>query len=290
MKIFSFGGGVQSTAALVLAAKKEIDYNTFVFSNVGDDSENPETIDYINHISIPYAEKHGIDFVEVKRIRKNGEFVSLYEHIMRSKRTIDIPVRMSNGAPGNRNCTAEYKVKTVANYIKNKIFDDFMSENQIQKLSNIQKRKALENKSIVGIGISIDEFERMKDSKIDFIINDYPLIDMKISRNDCYSIIKSAGLPVPPKSSCYFCPYKRIGEWRDLHQRQPDLFQKSIEIEDHLNSVRSEIGKDKIFLSSRRVSLRELKNQFASDTQMSLIEAENTLGCGPFICGGEYSS
>ncbi|WP_254897837.1 hypothetical protein [Kitasatospora sp. NA04385] len=35
IRSFSFGGGVQSTAALVLAAQGRIDYRTFLFANVG---------------------------------------------------------------------------------------------------------------------------------------------------------------------------------------------------------------------------------------------------------------
>lgn len=38
LKAFSFDGGVQSTAALVLAAQGKPDYRTFLFCNVGDDS------------------------------------------------------------------------------------------------------------------------------------------------------------------------------------------------------------------------------------------------------------
>ena len=37
LKVFSYGGGVQSTAALVLAAQGKIDYQTFLFCNVGAD-------------------------------------------------------------------------------------------------------------------------------------------------------------------------------------------------------------------------------------------------------------
>jgi hypothetical protein len=41
LRFFSYGGGVQSTAALVLAAQGKIDYPVFLFANVGDDSEHP---------------------------------------------------------------------------------------------------------------------------------------------------------------------------------------------------------------------------------------------------------
>jgi hypothetical protein len=39
-RVVSYGGGVQSNALLVLAAQGRIDYRTFLFANVGDDSEH----------------------------------------------------------------------------------------------------------------------------------------------------------------------------------------------------------------------------------------------------------
>ena len=47
LRVFSYGGGVQSTAALVLAAQGKIDFPTFLFANVGDDSEHPATLRYV---------------------------------------------------------------------------------------------------------------------------------------------------------------------------------------------------------------------------------------------------
>ncbi len=55
IKVTSYGGGVQSTALLVLAAQGRIDFKTFLFCNVGDDSENPETLEYVRQIAIPFA-------------------------------------------------------------------------------------------------------------------------------------------------------------------------------------------------------------------------------------------
>lgn len=37
----SYGGGVQSTAVLVLAAQRRLSVATFLFANTGDDSEDP---------------------------------------------------------------------------------------------------------------------------------------------------------------------------------------------------------------------------------------------------------
>ena len=53
LRSISYGGGVQSTALLVLAAQKRIDFRTFLMANVGDDSENPGTLRYLEEYAKP---------------------------------------------------------------------------------------------------------------------------------------------------------------------------------------------------------------------------------------------
>jgi hypothetical protein len=60
IRAFSYGGW-QSTAALVLAAQGHIDFRTFLFANVGDDSEHPATLAYIrDHAALRRREWHRI--------------------------------------------------------------------------------------------------------------------------------------------------------------------------------------------------------------------------------------
>ena len=114
LRTFSFGCGRQSMAALILAARGEIDFPTFLFCNVGDDSENPATLDYFFEYAGPYAERHGIGMLE---LRRGGKYRSLLDRLVNgSKRTIDIPVRMAGaGAPTRRTCTGDFKIAVVAN-------------------------------------------------------------------------------------------------------------------------------------------------------------------------------
>jgi hypothetical protein len=44
----------------------------------------------------------------------------------------------------------------------------------------------------------------------------YPLIDWDWNRARCMEEIAKAGLPVPPKSSCFFCPAIKPAEVRQL--------------------------------------------------------------------------
>src|ERR1700690_4098828 len=84
LRVVSFGGGVQSTALLVLAARGLIDFQTFLFANVGDDSEYPGTLCYVREVSIPYAEQHGLSLIELRRVRRDDHEESLLQRIHRS--------------------------------------------------------------------------------------------------------------------------------------------------------------------------------------------------------------
>lgn len=66
LKIISYGGGVQSTALIVLAIQK-IDFDFALFSNVGDDSETPGTLEYIRNVIRPYCEKYNFLIYETKK-------------------------------------------------------------------------------------------------------------------------------------------------------------------------------------------------------------------------------
>lgn len=125
----SYGGGVQSTALLVLAAASRIDFPSFLFANTGDDSENPATLRYVRVDEIERASAPGV----------------------------------------NRSYPSQFRV--------------------------------------------------------------FPLLDLGFHRSDCRKTITDAGLPIPPKSSCFFCPFHDREAWRHQKRETPALFAKSAEVE-----------------------------------------------------------
>jgi hypothetical protein len=58
-----------------------------------------------------------------------------------------------------------------------------------------------------------------------------PLIDMGIDREDCIKIIAEAGLPIPIKSGCFFCPYQPPKSWLSLLRNHPDLYEQAEALE-----------------------------------------------------------
>lgn len=253
IRAISYGGGVQSTALLVLAAQGEIDYRLALFANVGNDSENPATVRYVEQVAKPYAERHGIELVEVQRIKRDGSPDTVMRRIHEAKRSIVVPVRLSMGAPGNRTCTVDFKIKPVAKELK-------------------RRGATKENPAMLALGISMDEMTRMRTAQTPHEIHDYPLVfQARMTRQDCINVIERAGLPVPPKSSCWFCPFHSRAEWRRMARHDPDMFEKCVELERLMNDRRAELGKDKVWFSS---ALRPLDEAFSDDGQLSMFTGE----------------
>ena len=74
-------------------------------------------------------------------------------------------------------------------------------------------------------------------------INRYPLIeDWHWTRDDCVQAIQEAGLPLPGKSSCFFCPSMKRNEVEALKRQHPDLYRRALAIEEnampHLKAVK----------------------------------------------------
>ena len=234
MRTFSFGAGVQSTAVLVLQAQGRLPepYDAFLFANVGDDSEHPDTLRYYRDIHVPYAEKHGIQLEQVRRVRRDGTTPTLLEYTRADKRSVRIPMHLEGGGPGNRTCTSTYKIHVIRKWQR-------------------QHGSSRENPAVCGLGISMDEIHRARtDSGFDDQTLDYPLLDLRLNRRDCYKIIDEAGLPPTPKSACWFCPFHRREDWRKLKREHPDLFTKAVELERTLGDRRESLGKDRMWLTA----------------------------------------
>lgn len=272
----SYGGGVQSNGVLALAAtvsagrrdgltEAEIaarlraligrpvelsdaalvnacDWPLFLFSNVGDDSEHPDTIRYVAEHGRPYAEAHGIEFVEVRRVRvATGEpFPTIYERVTDENLNQNlIPFRLSGGKPGGRSCTADWKIGVIARALK-------------------ERGATADDPAISALGISLDEWHRMRsDSGIPHQVLAYPLIELRLTRQDCLNICARAGLPPPPKSSCWFCPFQTLARWRELRDKHPPLFEAASEIERLNNERQARNGREPMWLTRHERPLAE---------------------------------
>lgn len=254
--VFSFGGGVQSTAALVLAARGEIDHTTFLMADVGHDTEHPDTLAYIAEHSRPYAEAHGLTFEVIHRKWRAGRYRSILGYLHEVERSVPIPLHLDGGGPSNRLCTIRWKIEPVARWQKD-------------------RGATPDDPARCALGISTDEIDRMRTESYDPAQTlDYPLVDLRISRDECRRIIAAAGLPPAPKSSCWFCPYQHVNRWREMRANDPERFAQAVDLEAMLIARRQGLGRDAGYLSPIGAPLDTL------DDQQFLFDTEDMAGCG----------
>jgi hypothetical protein len=233
----SYGGGVQSTAMLVLAAQGQLGYtiDAALFANVGEKAEHPATLTYVRDIAMPFGESCGIPVHELKRTTRDGKVRDLYDHLMEGtaagRQSDIIPLRGESGAPMSRGCTRDYKIVPVGKWLKS-------------------HGAAAATPATVCIGISTDEIQRVSNKRASaYEVPVYPLIELGLNRMDCVNVILAAGLPVPPKSACFFCPFTRPSQWGEMRRDQPDLFWASADLEATMNDRRRATGVRKSYLT-----------------------------------------
>ena len=200
----SFGAGVQTTALLVLIAEgKWPRPDAIVFADTG--NEHEETYAYMADVSGPFARQHGLEIVVLGPDWRTGHYRADLETYCQEHRML----------PGTwvRWCTDRYKVKPILRYLK--------------RVMGATAESPVES----WIGISMDEAKRSVPSTADYQIKRYPLIETGLSREDCEAVIRSAGLAVPPKSGCWFCPFQKQSRWHQLKREQPDLFVRALSME-----------------------------------------------------------
>ncbi len=112
----------------------------------------------------------------------------------------------------------------------------------------------------VHIGIDAGEQRRAKLSSDGGRENRYLLIEHNIDRQGCKDLIAKAGLKVPPKSGCFFCPFQRVSQWRNLRRKHPELFCIAQKLEASQNEYRQSVGKPPFYIVRKDKPLQSVVN------------------------------
>jgi 3'-phosphoadenosine 5'-phosphosulfate sulfotransferase (PAPS reductase)/FAD synthetase len=127
------------------------------------------------------------------------------------------------------------------------------------------------------IGISLDEFQRMKDSNVKYITHRWPLIENKMTRVDCVKWLEAHNLEIPPRSACTFCPFHNSAEWRRIKNNKQD-WKEAIKTDYEIRKAWRPNG---LFLHPSRKPLEEVDFRTPEEKgQLSLWDNECTGMCG----------
>ena len=236
----SFGGGVNTVALMVMLIREGAPLDGVIFADTG--GETPDTYRSVE-VAKEYLGEHGVPFTTVQARPRETD---LYGTALRRRVIPSVQWRW---------CTRDFKVRPIHRYYK-------------ELRCHVNQY----------MGIALDEVHRMKDSREPFITNIYPLIDNRLTRSDCIDLIEDAGLPVPQKSGCFFCPFNSTERWRQLLEFYPVLFDKAIELEENSKHFPNQRLTDQVFKERDQVTLRGYRTRLIDGTDSAQIP--EGMACG----------
>lgn len=222
IKIWNYGGGVQTAAIGVLICEGRIEKPDLTFiADTG--RETQSTWDYLQNVMQPLMDQAGI---QIEIVPHSEAIYDLYSE----KGDVQLPVYTSEGKLRNF-CSGNWKRDVVTRRIR---------------------REYPKHKCVQFIGFSKDEERRVFKQRRQWLDVRFPLIELGLTRNDCLQIIHKAGLSIPAKSACWMCPNRDDNEWLWIKQHYPDEWEKAIELD---REVRQKDELNDMYLHHSRIPL-----------------------------------
>lgn len=213
LRVVAYGGGLDSTAMLIGLYLQGTPVDLILFADTG--CEQPHTYEYLSVMN-QWLAGHGMPQITVvEYVDRNGDRLTLEQECLRSR---TLPAL----AYGYKKCSLKHKIGPQDKFCNN-----------YQPCREIWARG---DRVIKYIGYDAGE-ERRRDHALVYDLQDtkyrkeYPLINWGWNREDCMIVVQKEGLPLPGKSSCFFCPAMKHREIRTLYHRHRDLFDRAIAIE-----------------------------------------------------------
>ena len=233
-EMISFGAGVNSVAMTIMLVNEGW-RGPIVFADPG--AEHPDTYCYIEYFEREWLGKYGL---QITRITPKA--TPHFYHERQRDLFIDEFCLKHSIVPliTSRWCTIEYKRRPAQNWSEG--------------ICDLQL-----------IGFSKEESHRANRKGPE---QHFPLLDRGIDRDGCKRIIKDAGLSVPPKSGCWFCPFQHINQWRQLYDLRPDLFGRAIELDE---AAIKKSGAKTALCFKYNVQLKWLKYQWDNQLELPLM-------------------
>ncbi|WP_051581305.1 hypothetical protein [Pseudonocardia acaciae] len=147
------------------------------------------------------------------------------------------------------------------------------------------------------IGFSTDEIGRVKDQRVPYIRNRYPLLELNMSRQNCLAWLRRRGWGDTPKSACTFCPFHGNRQWREMRDHDPAAWADAVEFDRRIRQRTFRGPQEVPFLHRSllpldqapidQVQRKELRDQ--QGDLFDLVEHGDPDGCSPYGCrsGGE---
>lgn len=263
LRILSLGAGVQSSTLALMISKGELPMvDAAIFADTGGEPKAVyEWLDWLKkQLSYP-----------VHIVSKGNLRDDMIAAVNGKYKFLSVPLYTKNGETGKkgllrRQCTADYKILPVNQKVR-----------EILGLKKREKRKVGMSVEMI-MGISMDEIYRVKVNRLDYITNVYPLIDLKMNRQDCINWMAKNNYPKPPRSACTFCPFHNNEEWLLVKQNKKE-WEEVVEL-DRIIRKGTKKNTDEVFLHKDCLPIDQVNFESKKDNQINLFNNECEGMCG----------
>ena len=251
--VLKWGGGVNSTALAVGLHERGERPDFVVFSDTG--GEKPETYGYLDVFS-RWLAGAGFPVLTVLRYETEAGDKTLEAWCLRVGQ---LPSR----AFGMSSCADKWKIRP--------------TEKWATWEPALRAARAAGVKPVQLLGYDAGEAgRRHKITENDRWRFRAPLAEWDWDRDDCKDAIMRAGLPVPPKSACFYCPSSTKKEVLALERNSPSMFARALALEAN-GQERANFLKVKGL--GRHWSWAELVASATDPVQLSLFPEEPVESC-----------
>lgn len=243
-KVWSCGGGVQSTAIAVLIITGKLP-KPDLSCIIDTEREKSSTWEYLLEVTQPALARAGVNLEIIAKSRYAK--MDLYTN---KDHSLLIPAFTTIGdklGKLSNFCSKEWKQYCVERWLAEK------------DLLNCEQ----------WIGISIDEMRRVRVSRKRWLQNRYPLIELGLARTDCLTLVREFGWPVPPRSSCWMCPNMQNDEWHELKTEAPEDFAKAIELEREIREIDSGVYLHRAAKTIDKIDFQDTNEKSPDDNSCS---------------------
>lgn len=203
--VVAFGGGVNSTALLVGLRDRGRRPDLILFADTG--GEKPETYAFLGVMEGWLA---AAGFPPVTRVANDGAYPTLEAECLANH-------TLPSLAFGRRSCSDKYKRRPQDKYVAG--------------WEPARRAWAAGLRVVKLLGIDAGESHRAVVADDARFRPEFPLLEWDWGRDECLAAIRGAGLPVPTKSACFYCPASTKREVLELAEAHPALFERAAAME-----------------------------------------------------------
>ena len=219
-----------------------IDYITAQGPNLFNDIVNTRFNGATRMVNPPYWTKEVIPAHQEEVINREG-----------GKEILEVPETIKRGKL-RQQCTEHYKIAPMDRALRH-----YLSVKHGISWNTTRLRPGLVEK---WIGFAHDEWHRCSSSGRGYIVETYPLIELKMTKAHCVGWFLKKNMEVPTEvpigSVCNGCFANGLKLFKEMYETEPEDWAQAVACDNALEAWKGRITKQEVFVSSSLVRLRDL--------------------------------